>query len=261
MQIIVGLIAILLARPAYATQQPDAVAIYYGYPSLVNGAAGNIDKAAQVFNAYRIVVLGDGLELPSHPEHGNVERLLPKLARVRVFGYICIGSSQKLSLKEVQSRVIAWKHTGAKGIFLDEAGSDFGVKREHREQIIDFIHAQDLHAFVNAFQPNDVFAQGTHLGREDFYLLESFAVRMGASDDSLLMNTRAMEALAYRDRYKIGVVGITTTPNAFSPGLYQKACQAAEQSSLDGFGWGEPSFSAQSNLLSSVLPCSAGAGQ
>src|SRR6516225_837643 len=46
--------------------QPDLkrVAVYYGYPSLVNGAKGDLDKAAQVFNRYHIVVFGDGLEFP-----------------------------------------------------------------------------------------------------------------------------------------------------------------------------------------------------
>ena len=40
------------------------LAIYYGYPSLVNGANGDLEKAARVFSAYDVVVLGDGLEFP-----------------------------------------------------------------------------------------------------------------------------------------------------------------------------------------------------
>ena len=38
------------------------LAIYYGYPSLVNEARGDVEKAASVFSAYDVVVLGDGLE-------------------------------------------------------------------------------------------------------------------------------------------------------------------------------------------------------
>jgi hypothetical protein len=247
----------LMFRFANATppSSPQTVAIYYGYPSLVNGARGDLNKAAHVFNEYRIMVLGDGLELPSHAEHNNVVALIPKLTNARVFGYVCIGLTQKLPIEEVQNRVLAWKRTGAQGVFLDEAGKDFGVEHERREQIIDFIHAQGLSAFVNAFLPDDVFAEGTHLGKGDFYLLESFVVRMGELDSSALMSSRVQQALRYRDRYKIGLVGITTTTSIFSPTLYREACNAAENALLDGFGWGEPSFSSQSNSLSNVLLC------
>lgn len=231
------------------------VAIYYGYPSLVNGAKGDLDKAAHVFNVYRILVIGDGLELNNHPEHNNVVRLLPKLRNPKVFGYICIGSTQKLPVAEVHRRIIAWKATGAQGVFLDEAGNDYGVSHERREQIIDIAHAEGLAVFVNAFQPADVFAEGTNLTKGDLYLLESFVVRMGELDGSKVMSTRIEQALEFRDRYNVGVVGITTTTAIFSPTLYREACNAAEKAALDGFGWGDPYFSASSNRLSNVLLC------
>ncbi len=248
---------ILLIQFASASQPSDPlpVAIYYGYPSLVNGAKGDLDKAAHVFNAYRIAVLGDGLELANHPDHSNVQRLIPKLTNTRVFGYVCIGSTQKLPIEEVQNRVLAWKRTGAHGIFLDEAGKDFGVEHQRREQIVDFIHAQGLSAFINAFQADDIFAEGTHLGKDDLYLLESFVVRMGELDTSTLMSSRLQQALKYRDRYKVGLVGITTTTGLFSPTLYRESCDAAAKAPLDGFGWGEPWFSSQSNSLSNILLC------
>ena len=232
-----------------ATPQPETVAIYYGYPSLVNGAKGDLNKAAHVFNSYQIVVLGDGLELASHAEHNNVVALLSNVTHARVFGYVCIGSTQKLPLSEVGSRVLAWKRTGVQGIFLDEAGQDYGVDHVRREAIIDFIHAHGLSAFVNAFQPDDVFAEGTHLGKGDLYLLESFAVRMGELDNTAIMGIRVAHALKYRTRYKVGLVGITTSTDGFSSTLYRKGYDAAQKAALDGFGWGEPSFSSQSNLL------------
>lgn len=40
---------------------PGKLAIYYGYPSLVNGSNGNLNVATEVFNDYDIVVFGDGL--------------------------------------------------------------------------------------------------------------------------------------------------------------------------------------------------------
>src|SRR5437762_11576869 len=47
-----------------AATTPARLAIYYGYPSLANGANGDVEKAASVFSAYDVVSLGDGLELP-----------------------------------------------------------------------------------------------------------------------------------------------------------------------------------------------------
>jgi hypothetical protein len=244
----------------YANAQPleaSPVAIYYGYPSLVNGAKGDLDKAAAVFNRYRIIVFGDGIELPGHTDHANVERLIPKLTNVRVFGYVCIGASQKLPLQQVRSRILAWQRLGANGVFLDEAGTDFGVGHAYREQVIDFVHGQGLSVFVNAFQPDDIFAEGSHLGKGDLYLLESFVVRMGELDNSVLMNARINRARKYRDRFQVGLVGITTTKSSFSQSLYQKACEAAAETRLEAFGWGEPWFSSQSNTLTQLSYCSA----
>jgi hypothetical protein len=246
----------LLFRCASAQPpKPQPIAIYYGYPSLVNGAKGDLDKAAGTFDAYHILVIGDRLELPDHPDHSNVVNLLPKLHNSKVFGYICIGSTQKLSLDEMHRRVIGWKQTGVQGVFLDEAGSDYGVSHDRREQIIDIAHGVGLSVFVNAFQPADVFAEGTHLAKGDYYLLESFTVRNGVVDNSELMNSRIRQALRFRERYHIGIIGITTTITSFSVKLYREACIAAEGAALDGLGWGEPWFSSQSNSLSNVSPC------
>jgi hypothetical protein len=45
---------------------PRTLAIYYGFPSEVNGAGGNVTDAVQVFRSYKTVVFGDGLELPQY---------------------------------------------------------------------------------------------------------------------------------------------------------------------------------------------------
>ena len=235
--------------------KPQPIAIYYGYPSLVNGAKGDLDKAARAFDAYSILVIGDRLEFPDHPDHSNVVHLLPKLHNSKVFGYVCIGSTQKLSMEEVRRRVFGWKQTGVQGVFLDEAGRDYGVSHDRREEIIDIAHREGLSVFVNAFQPADVFDQGTRLTKGDYYLLESFIVRNGVLDNTGLMNSRIRQALKFRERYNIGIIGVTTTTTSFSAGLYREACTAAKGAALDGFGWGEPWFSSQSNSLSNVSVC------
>jgi hypothetical protein len=100
-----------------------------------------------------------------------------------------------------------------------------------------------------------VFDQGTHLTKGDYYLLESFIVRNGVIDNTSLMNSRIRQALKFRERHNIGIIGVTTTTTSFSARLYREACTAAERAALDGFGWGEPWFSSQSNSLSNVPVC------
>src|SRR2546426_3076100 len=49
---------------AVAAPAPQRLAIYYGYPSVVEQAGGDIARAAAVFGQYDTIVFGDGLELP-----------------------------------------------------------------------------------------------------------------------------------------------------------------------------------------------------
>ena len=49
---------------ASAAAAPLRLAIYYGYPSLVEQSGGDTARAAAVFGQYDAIVFGDGLELP-----------------------------------------------------------------------------------------------------------------------------------------------------------------------------------------------------
>ena len=204
----VGIIAILsYASMAVTPKLPQRLAVYYGYPSLVNGSAGDIGKAAKVFSTYDLVVFGDGLEFgdvnPNRQppgvgpdEHRKVQELISLLSRSKpgtaVYGYITIGNSQKLTLSEVERRATLWREMGARGIFLDEAGYDFGNTRSRQNAAIEVIHRLGLGAFMNAYRPEDLFSteraalnaagggnpegKTTLLGSKDVFLLESFGL-------------------------------------------------------------------------------------
>jgi hypothetical protein len=255
---------------------PARLAIYYGYPSLINGASGNVDRAVAVFADYDVIVLGDGLQfadvnprrLPPGPgveEHRRtraiIERLRTRSSAVRVYGYIDLGNSQKLSIEEIQNRARQWASIGSTGIFLDEAGYDFGVTRERQNAVVDFVHSLGLSVFVNAFNPDDVFsaaatplnavgggnpgAAPTRLGPNDAFLLESFQVRLGELDNWPTWSARAKAAVNHRERFKSKVFAVTTTTAASeraAAALYSYAWWSAAIWGLDGFGWGEPDF-------------------
>jgi len=226
------------------------LAIYYGYPSLVNGANGDIEKAASVFNAYDVVVLGDGLEFPDRQpgryppgdpeEHQKVLRIIAAVRDrrpgTRFYGYVCLGEmpspkGEKISLTpaQLEERVTLWKQMGVAGIFLDEAGYDFAVvTRERQNMAVRMIHELGLSAFMNAYFLDHLFssedqlphANGAEknpehlpppLDRRDLFLLESFQVRNSDYEDFSDWQARLNRALKYRRRYGARIFATTTT--------------------------------------------------
>ena len=229
---------------------PARLAIYYGYPSLVNGANGDVEKAASVFTKYDVVILGDGLEFPDkqlgrYPpgdpeEHEKVLRMIGTVRGrnpgTRFYGYVCLGeipspNADKISLtpKQLEERVRLWKHLGVVGIFLDEAGYDFSVvTRERQNMAVRIIHELGLSAFMNAYFLDHLFsledklphADGTAknpgrlpplLDRRDLFLLESFHVRNGNYESVSEWQARLNLALNYRRRYGARIFATTTT--------------------------------------------------
>jgi hypothetical protein len=253
-----------------AAVAPRRLAIYYGIPSLVNGSAGDLPRAAAVFAEYDRVVFGDGLEfadvVPGRmpPGAGALERrntaaiirLLSGLGRKPiVYGYVDLGSSQRLPAAEIERRIALWREIGAGGIFFDEAGYDFGVTRARQNAAADAVHAAGLRVFANAFNPDDVFAPSAgvphRLEPGDAFLLESFAIRNGKPDTTGGWSARAGRAVAHARKAGVEVHATTTGADgiAFSPDAMAFAWRAALAYKLDGFGWGEPSFSGPDSAL------------
>ena len=226
------------------------LAIYYGYPSLVNGANGDVEKAATVFGSYDVVILGDGLEFPDQQsgryppgdpkEHQKVLQIIAavrdRAPGTRFYGYVCLGemsspTGEKIALTpgQLEGRMRLWKQMGVAGIFLDEAGYDFTVvTRERQNLAVQFIHNLGLSAFMNAYFPEHLFsledklphADGTAknpehlpplLDQRDLFLLESFQVKNGDYESVSDWQPRLTLALKYRRRYGARIFATTTT--------------------------------------------------
>ena len=226
------------------------LAIYYGYPSLVNGSRGDVEKAAHVFRDYDVVVLGDGLEFANrdagrYPE-GNPDehqRVLQIIAAVRqrnpgtrFYGYVCLGEipwpkgqHTTLTATELEERIHLWKQMGVNGIFLDEAGYDYAaVTRKRQNLAVKIIHDLGMSAFMNAYFVEHLFATGDNvpyangaeknperlpslLDQRDLFLLESFQVKNGAYEGAAAWQARLNRALGYRRRYGSHIFVTTTT--------------------------------------------------
>lgn len=275
---ILGGLSLISPQPQLASHLPKRLAIYYGYPSVVNGAAGDVEKATRAFSTYEVVVLGDGVEFADQrsdrapagvgaEENQKARSIIAALARQhptpRVFGYICLGDSQRLSESEIQRRVLLWKEMGVSGIFLDEAGYDWKiVDRKRQNAVVAYIHSHGLSAFLNAFYPRDLFSQENLLGKNpdhtapvldgrDLFLLESFQIKNGTYEDVSEWQKRVDQAVSYRAQYQSNIFATTTSPEnqPFDPQKFAYAWWSAWLYDLDGFGWGEPNFAASLGTL------------
>jgi hypothetical protein len=258
LRILAGLFIVATASSSRSLTQPTAtedskparLAIYYGYPSLVNGSLGDVEKAARVFARYRVVVLGDGIEFPDRQpnrdpqgdpaEHKKAAEIMVAVhqlnPRTELYGYVCLGDvpsrkSQPTALtpNELKDRIRLWKQMGVKGIFLDEAGYDFpAVTRYRQNMAIQFVHELGMSAFVNAYFPEHLFSQDdlpansagaeknpdhapTLLDSRDVFLLESFQVKNGQYEDPQAWQPRIQKALTYRRRFGTRIFATSTT--------------------------------------------------
>jgi hypothetical protein len=254
---------------AAAMSEPKRLAIFYGIPSLVNGAGGDTVRAAAALAEYDLVVFGDGLEfddvVPARKpagagpvEYARTKAIVARLAasprRTAVFGYIDLGRSQQLALDEIAARVARWKGLGAAGIFYDEAGADFGVDRARQNAAVEAAHAAGLRVVLNAFNPDDVFRTETggvkpRLAAGDAYLLESFAVRNGVAEDPRGWNDRLERAKRGAAATGVAIWATTTTDGRFAPDLMTHAWHAAVRAGVEAFSWGEPSFGSVDSRL------------
>ncbi|MGH2626856.1 MAG: hypothetical protein ACRDHY_09425, partial [Anaerolineales bacterium] len=269
------LIAVASWKPLPASAQsassadllPGRLAIYHGFPSLVNASSGDPAAASEVFKDYDVVVFGDGLQDPSHPDHANTAAIIANLRTppnaTAVYGYIPIGvTTANLSSEEIQGRVDAWRAMGAAGIFVDEADYAFGVTRRRQNEVVDYVHGKGLAVFINAFDPDDVFSPAiqllnpeglpAHLGPADTYLHESFQIILSEYQDPAFWAGKSDRAPVYQSEFGTRMAAVTTvSPNqpGFDATKFAYAWWSALLYGFEAVGWGELDYSAGDNSL------------
>jgi hypothetical protein len=95
---------------------PKYLAIYYGWPSLVDNSQGNLTAASNCFEQFDLIVFGDGIWKTTHGDHLNTITIMSNLIanQKKVFGYVDLGvSTQNLSVAQMQEAVNGWLAMGA----------------------------------------------------------------------------------------------------------------------------------------------------
>lgn len=201
--------------------RPQRLCLYYGWPSYVNGSQGDLTNATAQFTNCDVVVLGDGIEHPTHPDNFPAAQIISALTQQdkKVFGYVDLGvSTQNLSEAQMQQYADEWRAIGASGIFLDDAGFDYNVTRARQNAIVDYVHQLGMPVFMNAWNIDDALGDADEAQRPnpprltagDWYLAESWLVAGGAYQPLGEWSLKADKALAYMRSKGVSIAAVTT---------------------------------------------------
>lgn len=196
---------------------PKYLCLYYAWPSYVNGSAGNVTNAVNVFKNYDIIVFGEWLWKSDHGDHLKTTQIIAALKAIKpaikIYGYIDVGvKTQNLSEAILKQAIDSWQNMGVTGVFGDDFGYDWGVPRARQNVFIDYAHSKSLSVFANAWMPDDALGgPDCHLDKNDFYLLESLVYGKGAYGALNLFKQRGDRAYYYMKTKKIGVAVVGTT--------------------------------------------------
>lgn len=155
--------------------------IYYGYPSVINNSySSDLSMARSWLSLYDVIVLSYFGPVPSDDpryadpnwydsylaEQSNVIQLIDYYKQDRpdglIFMYTPIGRNgftwnwREFTDNEIKER-LKWISTVAKadGVFVDEAGWDYGVSRELQNNVKLWAKQQGLKCFWNSWRPDD----------------------------------------------------------------------------------------------------------
>ncbi len=228
-------------------------AIYYGWPSYVNGARGKVARAVAAFDGYGVVVFGDDTATPE-----GDPLAAPIMAGVAArggvpYGYVSVGvgdGEPNHSLAELRERLDAWRRLGARGVLLDCAGADYGVTRARFDAVVRYAHSLGLSVLANAWSPDDVLARSATMGPGDGYLGENDVL----SDGLFLAPATYKPKLAKMARYKASL-GITLYETATSRDLQYADVLTAQVLAvlqgyhIDAFHLTDPVYCCTDNVL------------
>jgi hypothetical protein len=123
---------------------PMDILFYYGWLNSFNYSTNswNNEKIAKDMAKYNYLVFGDGIQAPTHGDYANTQIIIPRIQALnqhaKIFGYVSVNQT----LSSFQTKVDQWNNLGVDGIFMDEAGYDYGKTRSEFNDIVDYVHGK-----------------------------------------------------------------------------------------------------------------------
>jgi hypothetical protein len=241
-----------------AVKVPKYLCVYYGWPSLVDGAGGDLTTATADFARFDLIVFGDGIWKDTHGDHINTTIIISGLntAGKAAYGYVDLGvSTQNLSVTAMKQAVNGWDSMGVKGIFWDDAGYDYGTTRARQDTMINYCHQKGLHVIMNAWNPDDVMGgTGVAITSGDTYLLESYLISEGNYTSLTDWKTKADKCAAYQTSLGVKMAclssGVTPLPSDFNTtDPFTQAWFGAAIYNFDYFQATDENYSASNNTV------------
>lgn len=254
-------------------RRPEDLLIYYGWLSAFNLHYNN-ELAAQNFCQYEMVVFGNGVADPAHPDYANaviiINRIKELKPHIKLWGYVAVTET----LADFKTKVNWWYDLGVFGIFVDSAGYDYGTPatngREAFNEKIDYVHDKAIcnAVFANAWNSDHILGtandpsypnstwnpnlEESHLGNYDYILLESFPINTSAwtpgYEDKAEWYARAEKILGHRKTYGVNLaaVGIINNANPDGQDLFDFGYISALMLTLQAFGTSDDYYGASS---------------
>lgn len=255
-------------------KRPTDLLIYYGYPNSFNSATNGWDneKVARDMARYGIVILGDGVEDPGHGDYANTQVIIPRVklynSSCQTFGYVAAAQA----IADFKTKVDQWNTLGVHGIFIDEAGYDYGKTRAEFNEMVDYVHGKTTSklVFANAWNtdhilgtandvsyPNTTYNSGlveSKLTSTDWILLESFPVNTTAYSGNAGYESRTdwtargSKAISLRSTYNVNFAasGIINNDNASGQTLFNFLFISSLMWSLEACGSSDTSYASSS---------------
>lgn len=255
-------------------RRPRDLLIYYGWPSAFNSLGSN-EAVAQAMARYELVILGNGLDDPSHGDYANTTAIIARIKILNpstlIFGYV----STNQVLADFQTKVGRWNTLGVHGIFMDESGYDYGKTRAEFNTRVDYVHGQTVAnlCFANAWNtdhvlgttndasyPNSTYNPTpveSNLTEDDWILLESLAVNTTAysGNDGYASKSdwsvRIGKMITLRATYGVNFasVGIVNNGNGAGQDLFDFSFVSALMGPVEAHGTSDTSYGASSSAV------------
>lgn len=228
-------------------------AIYYGWPSYVNGAKGNVARAVAAFEGYGVVVFGDDSVTPEgDPLTG------PIMAGVAArggdpYGYVTVGvidGEPNHSMSELQERLDAWHRLGVRGVLVDCAGADYGVSRDRFDAVVRHAHSLGMNVLANAWEPDDVLAGSATMGPGDGYLGENDVLSDGRFLSPATYRPKLAKMAKYKAKLGITLYETSTSWDLRDPdALIAQVLAALKGYPIDALQLSDPEYCCTDNVL------------